>query len=79
LGVPTRIGAGAIRSKYVVTFFKRVADSGGHEVEAPQEAIELSSYTLRDAIETATRRFADSRHIPDGSLHADGIAIEFRA
>ena len=66
-------------SKYVVTFFKRVADSNGHEVEAPQDAIELSSDTMREAIETATKRFADARHISDWSLHADGIAIALRA
>jgi hypothetical protein len=66
-------------SKYVVTFFKRVANSSGHEVQAPQDAIELSSGTLREAIETATRRFADARHIPDWSQHADGIAIDLRA
>ena len=65
-------------SNYVVTFFKRVADSNGHEIEAPQGAIELSSRTLREAIETATTRFAEGRHIPDWSLHADGITIALR-
>ena len=37
------------------------------------------SNTLREAIETATKRFADARHIQDWSLHADGIAIALRA
>lgn len=66
-------------SKYVFTFFKRVTDTAGHEIEAPQDAIELSSTTLRDAVEIATRRFAEKRHIPDWSLHADRIAISVRA
>jgi len=62
-------------NKYVLTFFKRVADSSGHEIEAPQDAMELCSSTLRDAVEVATRRFAEKRHIRDWSVHADGIAI----
>ncbi len=66
-------------SSYVVTFFKRVADSSGHEVQVPQHAIELTSNTVQEAIETATKRFADARHIRDWSLHADGIAIALRA
>ena len=66
---------GDIMSTYMFTFFKRVSDSTGHEVEARQDAIELSSPTLRDAVETATRCFAEKRHIPDWSLHADGFAI----
>jgi len=65
-------------SDYVVTFFKRVADSTGHEIEAPQGAVELSSASLREAIETATRRFAEAHHIRDWSLHADGMAIAMR-
>jgi hypothetical protein len=65
-------------SKYVVTFFKHVANSEGHEIEAPQDAIELFSPTLREAIDTATRRFAEKRHIPYWSLHADGIAIALK-
>jgi hypothetical protein len=65
-------------SNYVVTFFKRVADSNGHEIETPQDAIELSSRTLREAIETATIRFAARRHIPNWRLHADRIAIALR-
>jgi len=65
-------------SDYVVTFFKRVADSTGHEIEAPQGAVELTCPSLREAIETATRRFAETHHIPDWSLHADGMAIALR-
>ena len=66
-------------SKYVFTFFKRVADATGHEIEAPQDSIELSSITLRDAIESATRHFAEKRHVRDWSLRADGIAISLTA
>jgi hypothetical protein len=65
-------------SKYVVTFFKRVADPTGHEIEAPQDAFELTCRSARDALEAATRRFSEARHIPDWSLHADGIAIALR-
>ena len=61
--------------RYLVTFFKRVADAIGHEIEAPQDAIELSCRNMRDAIETATRQFAEARHIPNWNLHADRIAI----
>ena len=62
-------------SKYVVTFFKCVADSNGHLVDAPQAVIELSCSNLRDAIETATGRFAEARQIPNWNLHADRIAV----
>ena len=65
-------------SDYVVTFFKRVADSNGHEIETSQDAIELSSGTLREAMKTATMRFAERRHISNWRLHADRIAIALR-
>ncbi len=65
-------------SKYVFTFFKRVADPAGHEIEAPQDVIELSSTTLRDAVEAATHCFAEKRRIPYWSLHADRLAISLR-
>jgi hypothetical protein len=61
--------------KYLVTFFKRVADANGHEIEAPQATIELSCPNKRDAIEAATRQFAKARRIPNWNLHADRIAI----
>jgi len=56
-----------------------VADANGHEVEAPQDVIELTSGSVRDALDAATQRFAEVHHIPDWSLHADGIAIAVRA
>ncbi|HZV06135.1 MAG TPA: hypothetical protein VE999_13740 [Gemmataceae bacterium] len=65
--------------KIVVTFLKHVVGSDGHEVMAPQEAVEVSSPTVGEALEDATRRFAEKRHIPDWSLHADGIAIELKS
>jgi hypothetical protein len=65
-------------SKYLVTFFKRVADASGHEIEAPQDAIELSCRSMGDAIETATRQFAETHHIANWSLHADRIAIALK-
>lgn len=62
-------------TRYLVTFFKNVADSNGHEIEASQDAMELSCPNMRDALETATRRFSEARHIPNWQLHADRIAI----
>jgi hypothetical protein len=65
-------------SKFLVTFFKCVTDANGHEIEAPQDSIELSCPNMRDAIETATRQFAETRHIANWNLHADRIAIALK-
>ncbi len=64
--------------KIVVTFLKHVSSSDGHEVVAPQDAMELCSPTVGEALDAATRRFAEKRHIADWSLHADGIAIALK-
>ena len=57
--------------KYRVSFFKRLADSTGHEVEACQGTVEVSAPNRQRAIEQARERFAANERIGVWSLRAD--------
>ena len=62
--------------KYRVSFFKRLADSTGHAVDACQATLEVSATTKRRAIEQARRRFAEHGRIAAWSLRADYATAE---
>jgi hypothetical protein len=66
-------------SKYVITFFKNLVDSEGHPFKTTQAEIELDSNTPQQAVECATTRFAEARHVHDWTLHADGLEIAARS
>lgn len=57
--------------KYQVSFFKRLADSTGHPVDACQATIEVAAPNKQQAIEAARLRFAERAQIGDWSLRAD--------
>lgn len=58
-------------NKYVITFFKCVTDSEGHQTNAPQMALEVLTKGPEEAIAHCQERFARLRGIPDWRLHAD--------
>lgn len=57
--------------QYRVSFFKRLADSTGHMVDACQATVEVSAPSKQRAIDTARRRFAEAAHVGSWSLRAD--------
>jgi len=60
---------------YIVTFFKHVLSSDGHDFNALQEKIEICADTAGQALEAAQQRFASPRGIPDWRYHADSVEI----
>lgn len=57
--------------KYQVSFFKRLADSTGHPVDACQATIEVAAPNKQQAIEAARLWFAECAQIGDWWLRAD--------
>ena len=62
--------------KYRVSFFKRLADSTGHPVDACQAILEIPALDGQRAIEEARRRFAEQQRIALWSLRADYATAE---
>lgn len=60
---------------YIVTFFKHVLSSDGHDFNALQEKIGICADTPGQALEAAQQRFASLRGIPDWRSHADSVKI----
>ena len=61
---------------YRVSFFKRLADSTGHSVEAWQGSVEIAATSRPRAIEAARRKFAHAGNVGLWSLRADYDRIE---
>lgn len=57
--------------KYRVSFFKRLADSTGHAVDACQATVEVAAPSKQQAISLARRRFAEDAAIGTWWLRAD--------
>lgn len=57
--------------KYRVSFFKRLADSTGHVVDACQATVEVSAPDKQQAIHMARRRFAEDSRVSKWWLRAD--------
>ena len=62
--------------KYRVSFFKRLADSTGHPVDACQAILEIPASDKQRAIEEARRRFAEQQRIVRWWLRADYVTAE---
>lgn len=62
--------------KYRVSFFKRLADSTGHAVDACQATLEVDALNKQLAIEAARRRFAESAQVGKWWLRADYTTVE---
>jgi hypothetical protein len=60
-----------VMAHYIVTFFKHLLSSDGHQFKAPQEKIAICADSPEQAVEAAHRRFASIRHIPSWRHHAD--------
>jgi len=61
---------------YRVSFFKRLADSTGHAVDAWQGSVELSAPSKAEAIAIARRSFAEAEDVCRWSLRADYETVE---
>jgi hypothetical protein len=61
---------------YRVTFYKILHDSSGHSHDCCQGAIEVLAASEKDAIEAASRRFAELHEIKDWRLRAERAQAE---
>jgi hypothetical protein len=64
---------------YHVSFFKCLADSYGHSVDACQGAVEVRAQSEDRAIELARRKFAELKDVGIWSLRADYEKVELLA
>jgi hypothetical protein len=65
------------RHSNLITFFKYIRSSNGHEFKCVQEIIAIErAKSLDRAVEAAKRRFERRRHVPDWQLHADGFDVK---
>ncbi len=64
-------------SLYRVSFFKRLANSIGHEIEACQRIIDIRAANRSNALKAACRRFAAHAGIKSWMQHADTAKIEY--
>src|SRR5487761_2436461 len=70
------IGRKPMARTYRVSFFKRLADSTGHSVEACQGSVEIAATSRPRAIAAARRKFAQAGRVGLWSLRADYDRIE---
>jgi len=62
-------------SDYIVTFFKSVLSSDGHETKAPQMVLNVQATHRAEAEKQSQLRFAQLRGIWDWRLHADSCEV----
>jgi hypothetical protein len=67
------------RSKYRVSFYKKLTDSTGHPVDVPQGVVEVHSDRKSRAIRKARLRFAGLKNVAVWSLRADYEKMELVA
>ena len=61
----------------LITFFKYVRSSNGHEFKCVQETITIArAKSIDRAVEAAKRRFERRRHVVDWQLHSDGFDVK---
>ena len=61
----------------LITFFKYVRSSNGHEFKCVQETITIErAKSIDRAVEAAKRRFERHRHVVDWQLHSDGFDVK---
>ena len=74
------VGATPLHSEAVavgrnlITFFKYVPSSNGHELKCVQETITIES--IDRAVEAAKRRFERRRRVVNWQLHSDGFDVK---
>lgn len=61
---------------YHVAFYKRLADSTGHQAEPCQGAVEVCASCESRAIDLARRRFEQLAAVPDWRFRADYEKLE---
>ena len=62
---------------YLITFFKYICSSNGHEFKCVQEIITIErAKSIDRAVEAAKRRLERRRHVVDWQLHSDGFDVK---
>ena len=62
---------------YLITFFKYIRSSNGHEFKCVQEIVTIErAKSIDRAVEAAKRRFERRRHVVDWQLHSDGFDVK---
>ena len=62
-------------SHFVVSFLKDVLGDNGRQIEICQRMLEVDASDEGAAAELAKRKFCESEHLCEWSLHADRIQI----
>ncbi len=63
-------------TRYRVCFFKTLLNSDGHSFRCLQGEIDIqNSDTEAEALASASRRFADERHLGNWTIYADEIEV----
>jgi hypothetical protein len=65
-----------MKQLYRVSFFKRLTDSTGHEVDAIQGAVEVEGHQKSRAILSAQSKFAKMKDVQSWSLRADHVRVD---
>jgi hypothetical protein len=61
---------------YRVSFFKKLADSTGHEIDACQGVVEVHANSTEHALETARIEFARTKQVSTWRMRADSERVE---
>jgi hypothetical protein len=65
-----------MKKRYVVTFYKRVADDQGHEKDVSQHQVEVFAASKDEAFQQAQVDFCHRHGLPDCSDHADRYQVD---
>jgi len=74
----TRLHSEAVAvGRNLITFFKYVRSSNGHEFKCVQETITIErAKSIDRAVEAAKRRFERRRRVVNWQLHSDGFDVK---
>ena len=65
-----------MRKRYLVTFWKKIADDNGHERDIPQHKVEVFAPSREDAFQQGQADFCRRHGLLDWSHHADRYQID---
>jgi 1,2-phenylacetyl-CoA epoxidase PaaB subunit len=65
-----------MKKRYIVTFYKGVADDQGHESEVLQHQVEVFAASERAALQQAQAGFCRRHGLADWSQHADRYQVD---
>ena len=65
-----------MKRRYIVTFYKGVANDQGHESEILQHQVEVFATSEEEALQQGQADFCRRRGLPDWSHHADRYQVD---